>query len=155
MAKIISYVPTHSLPAAHPDALPSARSSYPNYELTLTPRIILGLWHPLFLLPAARHLPTCKRYHIGISFPLARRLFWTACDGFSIAFPMLMSADGHTFLQDCKRAGKQVCAWTVNGREEMVWCRRMGVEAIITDRVAFCVGVRNEVRLASLDGSLP
>ncbi|GHJ83744.1 hypothetical protein NliqN6_0146 [Naganishia liquefaciens] len=119
-------------------------ASYPDADQNLTPRIILGLWHPLFLLPAARHLPTCKRYHIGISFPLARRFFWRACDGFSMAFPMLMSAEGQRFLEECKREGKRVCAWTVNGREEMVWCKRMGVEAIITDRVAFCVGVREE-----------
>ena len=58
---------------------------------------------------------------------------------------MLMSAEGQRFLEECKREGKRVCAWTVNGREEMVWCKRMGVEAIITDRVAFCVGVREEV----------
>lgn len=64
-----------------------------------------------------------------------------------MAFPMLMSADGQRFLEDCKAAGKEVCAWTVNGREEMVWCARWGVKAIITDRVAFCVGVRNEVGL--------
>lgn len=111
----------------------------------MTPRIILGLWHPLFLAPAAEHLPTCRRYHIGISFPLARKFFWDACSGFSIAFPMLLSAEGQRFMEDCKREGKEVCAWTVNSREEMVWCARWGIKAIITDRVAFCVGVRREV----------
>ncbi|KAJ9093942.1 hypothetical protein QFC20_007028 [Naganishia adeliensis] len=119
-------------------------SSYPDYTTTLTPRLILGLWHPLFLAPAAQHLPTCRRYHIGISFPLARKFFWDTCDGFSIAFPMLMSADGQKFMEDCKREGKEVCAWTVNSREEMVWCARWGIKAIITDRVAVCVNARKE-----------
>lgn len=63
-----------------------------------------------------------------------------------MAFPMLMSAEGQKFLEDCRREGKEVAAWTVNGREEMVWCARWGIKAIITDRVAFCVGVRSEVR---------
>lgn len=56
-----------------------------------------------------------------------------------------MSADGQKFMEDCKREGKEVCAWTVNSREEMVWCARWGIKAIITDRVAFCVNVRKEV----------
>jgi hypothetical protein len=58
---------------------------------------------------------------------------------------MLMSADGQKFMQDCKREGKEVCAWTVNSKEEMVWCARWGIKAIITDRVAYCVNVRKEV----------
>ena len=49
-------------------------------------------------------------------------------------------------MEDCKREGKEVCAWTVNSKEEMVWCARWGIKAIITDRVAYCVNVRKEVR---------
>lgn len=55
------------------------------------------------------------------------------------------SGGGQKFMEDCKREGKEVCVWTVNTAEEMRWCARWGVKAIITDRVAYCVSVREQV----------
>ncbi|KAJ9099176.1 hypothetical protein QFC21_004056 [Naganishia friedmannii] len=71
----------------------------------------------------------------------------------SIAFPMLMngagagSGGGEKFMEDCKKEGKEICVWTVNTAEEMRWCARWGVKAIITDRVAYCVSVREQIML--------
>lgn len=120
-------------------------SSYPDYEHTLSPRLILGLWHPLFIAPAKQHLPTLRRYHIGVSTTIARKYFWDACEGFSFAFPMLMSGQGQAFLNDCMRHGKDVTVWTVNDKEEMITAAGWGVKAILTDKVAYCVNVRKEV----------
>jgi len=119
-------------------------SAYPNYETELAPRLILGLWHPLFLLPAKRHLPALTRFHIGISFDIARKYFWSDCVGFSMAFPMLVSSDGQAFLRECKDAGKAVTVWTVNDREEMIVSAGWGVKAVLTDKVAHFVSVRQE-----------
>lgn len=119
-------------------------AKYPNYETELSPRLILGLWHPLFLLPAKRHLPTLTRYHIGISTSIARNYFWSDCVGFSMAFPMLVTADGQAFLRDCKAEGKAVTVWTVNDKEEMIVSAGWGVKAVLTDKVGFFVGVRKE-----------
>jgi len=119
-------------------------SKYFNFETELSPCFILGLWHPLFLLPAKRHLPTLDRFHIGISTSLAREYFWSDCVGFSIAFPMLVTADGQQFLKDCKKQGKEVTVWTVNEREEMIVSAGWGVKAVLTDKVGFFVGVRKE-----------
>jgi glycerophosphoryl diester phosphodiesterase len=58
------------------------------------------------------------------------------------------SGGGERFMEDCKRGGKEVCVWTVNTAEEMRWCARWGVKAIITDRVAYCVSVREQVSMA-------
>lgn len=120
-------------------------SSYPNYETTLAPRLILGLWHPLFIAPAAKYLPSLTRFHIGLSTHIARKYFWDHMDGFSIAFPMLTSADGQAFLRDCKAAGKEVMTWTVNEGVNMRVARSYGIEWLITDRVGFAVEQREMV----------
>jgi len=120
-------------------------SSYPSYETDLSPRLILGLWHPLFIAPAQRYLPSLTRFHIGLSTHIARKYFWDHMDGFSIAFPMLTSADGQAFLRDCKAAGKGIMTWTVNEERDMQVARTYGVEWLITDRVGFAVEKRQEV----------
>lgn len=120
-------------------------SSYPDYATTLAPRLILGLWHPLFIEPARRHLPTLTRYHIGLSMHIARKYFWDHMDGFSMAFPMLTSAEGQRFIRDCKAAGKGLMTWTVNEKRDMRMAKKWGIDWLITDRVGFSVDARNEV----------
>lgn len=69
-------------------------TSYPEWEVRLAPRIILGLWHPRFINPAKTHLPYCKRSHIGPAPDVARKYFWDECEAFSIWFPALATVDG-------------------------------------------------------------
>lgn len=137
MARILSYVTRASS---------SERRSYPQWQTTLAPRIILGLWHPLFLQSAYTHLPLAQRYHIGFSIGISRKFFWDACQGFSIAFPLLVGAQGQAFLQDCRDAGKEVCVWTVNNTEEMKVAISWGVKAVLTDKVGAFARLKQEVR---------
>ncbi|ORY33432.1 PLC-like phosphodiesterase [Naematelia encephala] len=120
-------------------------SKHANWETVLAPRLILGLWHPLFLKSAYTHLPLLKRYHIGFSLSIARQFFWDACDGFSIAFPILVGTTGQAFIRDCVKAGKSICVWTVNDPGEMRVALSWGVRAVLTDRVGAFVELRNEV----------
>ncbi|KAB5593220.1 hypothetical protein CTheo_3302 [Ceratobasidium theobromae] len=90
------------------------------WEETLAPRILLGLWHPKFIEPATRILPTLRRAHIGMNPQIARRYFWNSCESFSIDFSSLSSADGEKFRKECKAANKKLLVWTVNRREEMI-----------------------------------
>lgn len=136
--KIFS-VPDEIFPLMH-DVI----SSYPSYETELSPRLILGLWHPLFIAPANRYLPSLTKFHIGLSTHLARKYFWDL-DGFSIAMPMLTSQDGQKFLRDCKAAGKGIMTWTVNDGQDMRVARTWGIEWLITDRVGFAVEARKQV----------
>jgi phosphatidylglycerol phospholipase C len=69
-------------------------TSYPEWETKLTPRIILGLWHPRFIKAAKTHVPYFKRSHIGFAPDIARKYFWNECDAFSMWFPGLATADG-------------------------------------------------------------
>jgi hypothetical protein len=69
-------------------------TSYPEWEVRLAPRIILGLWHPRFIGPAKTHLPYCRRSHIGSVPDIARQYFWNDCDAFSMWFPGLVTVDG-------------------------------------------------------------
>lgn len=117
---------------------------YPDYESVLSPRLILGLWHPLFIPPANKYLPSLTKFHIGLSLHIARKYFWDSMDGFSIAFPMLTSADGQKFLRDCKRSGKEVMTWTVNEKQDMRVAKTWGIEWLITDRVLTAVQARDE-----------
>lgn len=111
----------------------------------LAPRLILGLWHPVFIRPALTHLPRLRRYHIGVSTKLARQYFWDACEGFSMRFAMLVGYEGQKFIRDCREAGKEVCVWTVNDPSEQKTAISWGVQAVLTDKVAAFVKLRAEV----------
>ena len=77
-------------------------SSHEQWETLLAPRIVLGLWHPKFLEAAEKHLPYCKRAHIGLSPHLARKYFWESCSGFSIAFGALATMEGERCVNSCQ-----------------------------------------------------
>jgi hypothetical protein len=78
---------------------------------TILPRLVLGLWHPSFILPSYQHLPrSIQRFHIGASIPFARE-WWPYVDGFSLLFDCLVDAEGRRFREDCKRAGKKLGVW--------------------------------------------
>lgn len=123
-----------------------------NWETELAPRLILGLWHPLFLKSAYKHLPLLKRFHIGFSPSIVRKFFWDHCDGFSMSFPLLMGPEGQAFLEECREAGKEICVWTVNDEAEMKVAISWGVKAVLTDRVALLSQIKNE---ASFSQSCP
>jgi hypothetical protein len=108
--------------------------SYPNFAVDLSPRLILGLWHPVFLNAALEHVPSLRRIHIGASPTTARTYFWKDCDGFSMWFPSLVTQEGQNFIQHARKEGKDVFVWTVNRRDEMVEATRWGVKAILTDK---------------------
>jgi len=121
-------------------------SKHPNWEDDLAPRMILGLWHPKFIEPAKRILPSCPRIHIGFSPVLARKFFWESCSGFSINYASLAAADGELFRKECKAAGKSVYVWTVNARSEMIEATKWGVQAILTDRTADFLSLRSAMQ---------
>ncbi|KZT60149.1 PLC-like phosphodiesterase [Calocera cornea HHB12733] len=120
-------------------------ASQPGWETELAPRILLGIWHPKFLKPARDLLPYCRRAHIGLSPYLGRKYFWDVCDGFSMNFGALATADGQQFLKDCKAGNKEVMVWTVNKEEEMMECVRWGVNAILTDKTKTWLDMRKEL----------
>jgi phosphatidylglycerol phospholipase C len=119
---------------------------YEGFATDLSPRLILGLWHPIFLRAALEHVPTLRRVHIGGSPMLARTYFWKHCDGFSMWFPSLVSTEGQNFLQQAREDGKDVFVWTVNRRDEMIEATRYGVKAILTDKTDLLRDVRNEMQ---------
>ncbi|KAH9899561.1 PLC-like phosphodiesterase [Cubamyces lactineus] len=122
-------------------------SSQPEWETTLAPRILLGLWHPSFLPHAKAHLPYCRRSYIGQDIAVARKYFWDSCDVFSIRFSTLAMADGAKFRKDCKQAGKRVMAWTVNDPEHMVEAVRWGIDVIITDTTKTWLDLRSALEV--------
>ncbi|WRT70151.1 uncharacterized protein IL334_007145 [Kwoniella shivajii] len=120
-------------------------SQYPDAGTSLCPRIILGLWHPLFIPPAYKYLPQCRRYHIGFSIPIVKSYFWDHCEGFSMYFPLLMSNDGQAFLEECRKNGKEITVWTVNDQNEMRMAISWGIKAVLTDKVAAFVQLKNDI----------
>ncbi|EIW61594.1 PLC-like phosphodiesterase [Trametes versicolor FP-101664 SS1] len=122
-------------------------SAQPDWETTLAPRILLGLWHPSFLPHAKAQLPYCRRSYIGSDIAVARKFFWDSCDVFSIKFSTLGMADGAKFRKDCKQAGKRVMAWTVNEPEHMVEAVRWGIDVIITDTTKTWLDLRSALEV--------
>ncbi|KAI9000729.1 PLC-like phosphodiesterase [Trametes punicea] len=121
-------------------------SAQPDWETTLAPRILLGLWHPRFLPPAKAILPYCKRSFIGRSIWIGRKYFWDSCEVFSINITALASWEGQSFREECKKAGKKIMAWTVNEPVEMVECVRMGVDVILTDKTKTWLELRERLK---------
>ncbi|WFC98907.1 hypothetical protein MYAM1_001640 [Malassezia yamatoensis] len=119
---------------------------FPDYGEELAPRLMLGLWHPKFLLPAKKYVPTLFRLHIGASVSDARNYFWDDCDAFSMCFPILVNGEGQKFLQEARAAKKDVMVWTVNRIDEMVEATRWGVKAILTDRTDVLQSLRKEMQ---------
>jgi len=95
-------------------------TAQPDWETALAPRILLGLWHPRFLISAKKFLPSCRRSYIGNSPEIARKYFWNDCDAFSMAFAALATSDGEKFRKECKAGGKQLMVWTVNEPTHMM-----------------------------------
>ncbi|KAF8489103.1 PLC-like phosphodiesterase [Gautieria morchelliformis] len=108
-------------------------STFSDWETRLAPRILLGLWHSSFIIPALKHVPYLRRAHIGSSPHLAREYFWSHVEAFSIEFGALCSMEGQRFIAECTEAGKKVLVWTVNKEEEMMEAVRWNVHAILTD----------------------
>ena len=73
-------------------------SSYDNWQTTLAPRILLGIWHPRFLPHAEKILPYCRRSHIGMSPTLAKKFFWDSCEVFSMSFASLATTSGLRYV---------------------------------------------------------
>ena len=116
-------------------------TAQPDWQSTLAPRIVLGLWHPRFIAFAKARLPYCLRSYIGKNTYTARKYFWNDCDAFSIGFSALTTADGqkyvyqlvwllvldyvlyYRFRAECKSSGKKLMVWTVNDPDHMMEVR--------------------------------
>jgi hypothetical protein len=68
--------------------------SQESWKTVLAPRILLGLWHPVFLEPAKRLLGYCQRSYIGFNISIAKIYFWEDCDTFSVWFGALATSRG-------------------------------------------------------------
>ena len=86
-----------------------------------------------------------------MSIPQVRQYFFKHCHGYSVKYEALASADGAKFRADCKAAGKWICSWTVNGREEMRECARWGIKSVISDKPELWREVRAEVSCARIE----
>jgi phosphatidylglycerol phospholipase C len=118
---------------------------HPNYQTLLGPRLVLGLWHPKYLGPAVELLPYIRIAHIGMSPAMARKYFWKHCTSFSMNFSCLVGSDGEQFRKECKAEGKDIYVWTVNKRAEMIEATKWGAKAILTDRTAEFLKLRDEM----------
>jgi len=122
-------------------------TAQPDWESTLAPRIVLGLWHPRFIASAKAQLPYCRRSYIGRNTYVARKYFWNDCDAFSIGFGALTTADGEKFRAECKNSGKSLMVWTVNDPDQMMEAVRWGVNAIITDVTKTWLDLRSALQM--------
>lgn len=117
-------------------------SAQQDWQTTLAPRLILGLWHPRFIVAAIKIMPYLRRSYIGASVSLAREYFWDTCQAFSITFSALATTEGARFRsvaglsqslklagspvphlsdrKDAQDAGKDILVWTVNKPEQMM-----------------------------------
>jgi hypothetical protein len=120
-------------------------SAQEDWRVTLAPRIVLGLWHPSFIVPAKKQLSYVTMSHIGVSLEIAREYFWDSCEVFSMVFQSLTTSEGARFRQDVAKAGKRIMVWTVNDPFQMVEAARWNVSVILTDRTQIWLDLRNKL----------
>jgi len=60
-------------------------------------------------------------------------------------FSCLVTLDGAAFREECKKAGKDICVWTVNERREMIEATKWGAKAILTDRTDDWLALKHEM----------
>jgi len=106
---------------------------------------------PRYLEPASEILPYLPRFAISMSIAEIREFFFDHCHGFSVMYEALASAEGTRFRKDCKAAGKDLCSWTVNSKEEMRQCARWGIKSIISDKPAQWRTIKQHVSLVLRD----
>lgn len=80
-----------------------------------------------------------------MSIPQVRKYFYDKCDGFSVWYAPLTSAEGAEFRAQCAAAGKELCTWTVNSRADMVQCARWGITSIISDKPELWAEVKRDL----------
>ncbi|KAK1220713.1 hypothetical protein PQX77_016539 [Marasmius sp. AFHP31] len=108
-------------------------SAQPDWENVLAPRLLLGLWHPRFLVYAKARMPYCDRSYLGNSPDMAKKFFWDDCGTMSMSFSSMAGKDGERFRKECRAAGKKLMIWTVNEPQQMMEVSRWGADVIITD----------------------
>ncbi|KAL0070193.1 hypothetical protein AAF712_002683 [Marasmius tenuissimus] len=108
-------------------------SAQPDWENVLAPRLLLGLWHPRFLVYAKARMPYCDRSYLGNSPDMAKKFFWEDCGTMSMSFSSMAGKDGERFRKECRAAGKKLMIWTVNEPQQMMEVSRWGADVIITD----------------------
>jgi hypothetical protein len=59
-------------------------SAQEDWQTALARRVILGLWHPRFILATIKIVPYLRRSYIGASISLARGYFWDYCHIFIV-----------------------------------------------------------------------
>src|SRR5215469_12235584 len=94
---------------------PSARTPW-------NKRVMLGIW-------ATKYLPLCQNYlpdfpisHIGISTLYASQFLAVPNISFNMLYAVLMGLLGSSFMKKCRKYGRPVFVWTVNGERRMRWC---------------------------------
>jgi hypothetical protein len=61
-------------------------------------------------------------------------------------FSCLVGWEGLSFREDCQKAGKSLLVWTVNDRQEMIEACKWGVDAILTDKTADYLALRQQMK---------
>jgi len=120
--------------------------SHSDWETTLAPRLVIGLWHPRFIPSAKKYLQHCRFSYIGLNPYMARKYFWDDMDTFSMSFAALTTADGQRFIKESKAVGKDVMVWTVNEPEQMMEAVRWGVDGILTDKPRTWLDLRTSLQ---------
>jgi len=120
-------------------------SAQQDWETILAPRILVGLWHTKFILPAKTHLPYLSLSYIGLDLEAAREYFWESCDVFSIFFNVLTTVEGERFRKDAAAAKKKIMVWTVNEPLQMMEAARWSISVILTDKPQVWLDLRKKL----------
>ncbi|KAK5987549.1 Phosphatidylglycerol phospholipase C [Cladobotryum mycophilum] len=99
-------------------------------------RIILGCWNATFTQTALSLLPSYPISHISFSTPYSRHFLPIPNMGFNMFQQILVGPLGSWFLQDAKKGGNPVFAWTVNQEKWMEWCIRKNNPSFSSSSVA-------------------
>ncbi|CAG8546549.1 1341_t:CDS:2 [Paraglomus occultum] len=115
------------------EVLSSILKKYSNDDLSIfKTRLFLGIWHPSFLPYCHSYLPQIPIMHIGMSLQVAETYFPDVA-GYNLLFVSLSGFHAQKFIDNARANGKLVFVWVVNHRGSYNYCRRRGVDGVMTD----------------------
>ena len=98
-------------------------------------KLIIGIWHPRHLGPVKTHLPAFAITNIAMSLSYSRKHFMydEKVESLNVLFTLLRGRSGQQFINEAHQLGKHVMAWTVNGKDSLLWTMSLGLKGITTD----------------------
>ncbi|KAF8476096.1 PLC-like phosphodiesterase [Kalaharituber pfeilii] len=98
-------------------------------------RVVLGIWALSYVSLCEQYLPGFPITHIGICTTYARQFLKIPGVSFNMYHAVLANRCGLKFVEDARKAGREVYSWTINDESLMKWSIHHQLAGVCVDDV--------------------